>query len=90
VTARAAQRQPAGPGRPAGRVRHRQEGTQAQAAAQARQLAAQQLAAEWMILEAQVRAQFPAPDQAAAVLAEAARIQEQLRRRRAAQAGDPA
>jgi hypothetical protein len=42
------------------RRRHAQEGTQAQAAEDARTQAAQQLAAEWMILESRVRARPPA------------------------------
>jgi hypothetical protein len=76
---------PPGPApRPAGRRRHAQEGSQAQAAADERERAAQQLAAEWIILEARVRARFPGRRDAADVLAQAGRIVEQLR---TAQAG---
>lgn len=78
-TAPAAPQHHTEPARPPGRARHAQANTTAQAAADARELAAQRLAAEWIILESQVRAQFPARRDAADVLSQAARIVEQLR-----------
>jgi len=86
TTRAAAQQHRTPPGRPAGRARHAQEGTQAQAAADARTRAAEQLAADWIILEARVRAQFPGRRDAADVLAQAGRIVEQLRTAQAAKA----
>jgi hypothetical protein len=84
---RAAQQHATPPGRPAGRARHAQESTQAQAAADARHQAAQRLAAQWLILEAQVHAQFPDAHAAAAVISEAVRVADQIRARRARGSG---